>query len=169
VEQDIIPSRLGEMRLTDIRRSHVNAWVADLTAAGRGAVTVRRALATLRMIFSTAVRDEIIPANPAIMIDKPAVPNEDAPVKVWEPAYTKEFFERCSRHRLGALFEETADTGLRRGEITGLHWADVDLDNRIIVVRHNRVSVDGRVQSKPPLKPAQEGAQCRSATLGRQP
>jgi hypothetical protein len=51
VEQDIVPSTLGEMLLTDIRRSHVNAWVAE-RAATRGAVTVRRALATLRMIFS---------------------------------------------------------------------------------------------------------------------
>ncbi len=33
VEQDITPSRLGEMRLTDIRRSHVNTWVAELTKA----------------------------------------------------------------------------------------------------------------------------------------
>ena len=56
VRQDIIPSRLGEMRLTDIRRSHVNTWVAAL-AATRGAVTVRRALATLQMILSTAVRE----------------------------------------------------------------------------------------------------------------
>lgn len=73
VEQDIVPSRLGEMPLTDIRRSHVNTWIADLSNAGHGAVTVRRALATLRMIFSAAVREEIIPANRALMVDKPAV------------------------------------------------------------------------------------------------
>jgi integrase len=33
------------------------------------------------------------------------------------------------------------------GEICGLHWADVDLAARTIVVRHNRVTVDGHVQS----------------------
>lgn len=113
-----MPSPLGGLKLTDIRRAKVNLWVADLTKAGRGAVTVRRALATLQMIFIQAARDEIISTSPALLIDKLAVPNGDAPVKVWEPAYTKEFFERCSRHRLGALFEVTADTGLRRGEIT---------------------------------------------------
>jgi hypothetical protein len=58
VRQDIVPSELGEMRLTEIRRSHVNAWIANL-AATRGPVTVRRALARLRMVFSAAVRDEI--------------------------------------------------------------------------------------------------------------
>jgi integrase len=144
VEQDIVPSRLGEMRLTDIRRSHVNAWVADLTKAGRGAVTVRRALATLRMIFSTAVRDEIIPANPAIMVDKPVV--HDHPVAAWEPEHIMMFLDHCGRHRLGSLFELVLYTALRRGEVTGLHWSDVDLAARTVVVQHNRVSVDGRVQ-----------------------
>jgi site-specific recombinase XerD len=91
------------MLLTDIRRSHVNAWIAELTGAGRGAVTVRRGLATLRMIFSAAVRDEIIPANPALMVDKPAVP--DHPVTTWEPEHIGEFIERCGRRRLGPLFE----------------------------------------------------------------
>ena len=36
-------------------------------------------------------------------------------------------------------------TGLRRGEITGLRWSDVDLSKRKIVVRRNRVSVRGKV------------------------
>jgi site-specific recombinase XerC len=83
VRQDIAPSNLGGMKLTDIRRTHVNAWVADLTKAGRGAVTVRRALPTLRMIFTQAVRDEIIPANPAIMVDKPTV--ADHGERHWDP------------------------------------------------------------------------------------
>jgi integrase len=145
VRQDIVPSKLGQMRLTDVRRRDVNVWVAEL-AKNRGAVTVRRALATLRVIFSTAVRDEIIPANPALMVDKPAVP--DSPVTAWEPADIAEFLQRCGRYRLGALYELAICTGLRRGEICGLHWADVNLAARTIVVRHNRVSVDGRVQEQ---------------------
>jgi integrase len=50
-----------------------------------------------------------------------------------------------ARHRFGALFEIAVLTGLRRGEITGLRWADVDLVARKIVVRHNRVTVDGKI------------------------
>lgn len=152
VRQDIVPSRLGEMRLTDIRRSHVNAWIADLTKAGRGAVTVRRALGCLQMIFSTAVREEIIPASPASRVDKPVVPDPDSHVKHWEPEYLVEFFDRAGRHRLGPLFELITYTGLRRGEIAGLHWDDVDLVAREAVVKHNRLSVDGRVQESTSTK-----------------
>jgi integrase len=130
------------MLLTDIRRSHVNAWVAELGKV-RGAVTVHRALATLRMIFSAAVREEIIPANPAAMVDKPTVPSH--PVTAWEPEHLGEFLDRSGHHRLGPLFELAVYTGLRRGEICGLHWTDVDLAARTIVVRRNRVNVEGRV------------------------
>jgi integrase len=76
-------------------------------------------------------------------MDKPAVADHD--VTAWEPGQAAVFLERCGHHRLGALFELAIYTGLRRGEITGLHWSEIDLAGRQIVVRHNRVSVDGRV------------------------
>jgi integrase len=142
VKQDIVPSRLGSMKLTEVRRMHVNEWIADLSKT-RGATTVRRALATLQMIFSMAVRDEIVVTNPALLVDKPAVVKK--PVEVWEPDVIEEFSDRADKHRLGPLFEVALDTGLRRGEITGLHWDDVDLVKRQLVVRHNRVNIDGRV------------------------
>jgi integrase len=149
VRQDIVPSQLGSMLLTEIRRSHVNQWVADLSktrGATTVATTVRRALATLQMILSMAVRDEIIAASPALRVDKPAVATNDEHVRVWELETIREFLDRAQHHRLGSLFELVVHTGLRRGEITGLHWADVDLTKRQLVVRHNRVSIDGRVQ-----------------------
>ena len=72
IRDDIIPSKLGQMKLTDIRRTHVNAFLAELIVAGRAAVTVRRILALLQTMLATAVRDEIIPTNPALGADKPA-------------------------------------------------------------------------------------------------
>jgi integrase len=144
VEQDIIPSKLGKMLLTDIRRHpHINAFVADLTAAGRGAVTVRRILARLSTIFASAVKDGLISGNPVVGADRPML--QDATVQVWEPEHVRLFLQRSARHRLGPLFEIAVLTGLRRGELTGLHWSDVDLAKRKIFVRHNRVTVDGKI------------------------
>jgi Arm DNA-binding domain/Phage integrase family/Phage integrase, N-terminal SAM-like domain len=136
VEKDIVPSRLGGMKLTDIRRADVNGWVADLTKAGRGAVTVRRALATLQMIFTQAVKDEIISTSPALLVDKPVVTSVGE--RHWKPEHVAVFLERCGHHRLGPLFELAIYTGLRRGEITGLRWSDVDLAARTINVRTNK-------------------------------
>jgi hypothetical protein len=66
IEADIEPSALGGMRLTDIRRYHVATFVAELTNAGRGAVTVRRILPLLGTIFASALKDELIAANPGL-------------------------------------------------------------------------------------------------------
>jgi integrase len=146
IAHDIEPSALGRMKLADIRRYHVTEFVAELNQAGRGPQTVRRIVTLLGTIFASAVRDELISTNPARDIDKPKL--SEGPVKVWEPDDVRTFLMRCSQHRLGALFEVAAQTGLRRGEITGLRWADVDLAKRTIVVRRNRVTVNGRVQEQ---------------------
>jgi len=100
-------------------------------------------LTRLATILGTAARDELISANPALGADRPALLDE--PVRVWEPEHVREFLIRGSRQRLGPLFEIAVFTGLRRGEITGLRWSDIDLVARKIVVRHNRVTVDGKI------------------------
>jgi integrase len=141
--QDIKNSWLGRMKLTDIRRSHINDYAVELTGAGRGPTTVRRILARLTTILNSAVKDELISANPALGADKPVLPDE--PVRVWEPDDVRTFLQRSAQHRLGPLFEVAVLTGLRRGELCGLRWSDVDLVNRKIVVRHNRVTVDGKI------------------------
>ena len=71
IRDDIAPSALGRMKLTDIRRYHVQEFLYDATKAGRGAVTVRRLATLLGTIFATAVKDELISANPARGVDRP--------------------------------------------------------------------------------------------------
>ncbi|WP_167535871.1 tyrosine-type recombinase/integrase [Streptomyces vinaceus] len=61
----------------------------------------------------------------------------------WEPAEFGAFLDRIGTHRLGALFEVIAGTGLRRGEAWGLRWDDVDFARRVIVVRQQIVQVSG--------------------------
>jgi integrase len=129
--------------VTDIRRGHINQFGGDLITAGRGAVTVRRILAVLTTILNGAVKDELISANPALGADKPAL--ADSTVRIWEPEHVRIFLQRCGQRRLGALYETAVLTGLRRGELCGLRWSDVDLVARKITVRRSRVSVRGKV------------------------
>ena len=57
------------------------------------------------------------------------------PVMVWMPAHAGRFLEHAAGERLYALFCVAAYCGLRRDELAGLGWGDVDLDQRTIVVR----------------------------------
>lgn len=143
IRDDIAPSALGRMKLTDIRRYHVSEFVDDQTKASRGTVTVRRLVTLLGTIFASAVKDELISTNPARDVDRPRL--DRGPVHPWEPEQVRIFLQRCAQHRLGAVFEVAILTGLRRAEITGLRWGDVDLAKRTITVRRNRVTANGRV------------------------
>lgn len=143
IEQDIAPSRLGGLKVKEIRRRHVQALIDELIAAGRGSVTVRRILAVIQGALTTAVVDEILEENPARNIDLPEV--EETEFRPWEPEEVGRFLDVAAEHRLGALFELAMFTGLRRGELLGLKWAEhVDLSRRQLFVRNNRTrSGDG--------------------------
>lgn len=56
-------------------------------------------------------------------------------VMVWMPQHTGSFLDSISDERLYALFCLTAYCGLRRDEVIGLTWAEVDLDQGIAFVR----------------------------------
>lgn len=146
IKNDIKGTELSRMLLSDIRRYHLNDFLRGLSGAGRGAVTVRRIAAVLQGSLRAAARSQRIENNPATELELPKV--EKKPVQAWEPAQVGHFLDVAATHRLGALFELAMFTGMRRGELIGLRWADVDLPTRTIAVRNNRVQADGRIVDK---------------------
>lgn len=138
--QDIAPSHLGVMRLRDIRRGHVQAFIDDLTAAGRGPVTVRRIVAVVQGSLSSAVRDELIEETPARLLELPAAGGKE--FTPWEAEQVGVFLDHAAEHRLGALFEVAVFTGLRRAELVSLAWTDVDLARRELRVRRDTTKTD---------------------------
>lgn len=141
-EQDIIPSRLGAMKLRDIRRGHVQSFVDELVAEDRGAVTVRRIVAVIQGALSSAVRDELIDETPARLLELPSV--EAKEFTPWEAEQVGQFLDVAAGHRLGALFEVAIFTGIRRGALVALLWADVDLTRREIRVRKDKTDAGKR-------------------------
>lgn len=140
--QDIIPSRLGSMRLRDIRRGHVQAFVDDMVAAGRGAVTVRRAVAVIQGALTSAVRDELIDETPARLLELPQVDQKQ--FEPWQPDQVGHFLDVAAEHRLGVLFEVAIFTGIRRGALVALLWEDVDLARREIRVIKDKTEAGRR-------------------------
>lgn len=150
VEQDLVP-RIGRVKLADLRRHHVDKLVQDLTAAGRGATTVHRIHAVLSSALTAAERLELLDYNPA---SKVALPKRSVERKrAWEPEQLGEFLDAAAHHRIGVVFEVAVFTGLRRGELAGLQWGDVDLERRELRVRRQLVQLGGKV-SEGPVKTA---------------
>ncbi|WP_253259752.1 tyrosine-type recombinase/integrase [Subtercola boreus] len=142
VEMDIVPA-LGALKLAEVRKHHVDAFIRQLTADGRGATTVRRIHAVIRSALTSAERLDLIDTNPATKIALPAT--SKAKTRIWEPEQVREFLDQTSESRLAPVFELAIFTGLRRGELAGLRWVDVDLTKRELTVRQQRVQLGGAV------------------------
>jgi integrase len=142
---DYLIPRIGGRRLSELRPAHISAALRDIVRATAeaerpvGPTTLHRIRATLRSALTAAVQARLIDYNPASFVELP--PASRPRVTPWSPAELGTFLDHAAGHRLGALYELLAFTGLRRGEAVGLRWQDVDLDARVIVVRQQVVPV----------------------------
>ena len=72
----------------------------------------------------------ILPNNPATKV-KP--PSEQRPeVRVWTPEEAKQFLKVAAEIRYFGAYVLALHTGLRRGEIIGLKWDDIDLEKKVL-------------------------------------
>jgi len=134
ITKDLSPA-LGAIRLEELTHHHVAAWVGEQLAAGRGPVTVHRCVATLSSALGDAVRQHRLLHNPARFANVPRPRRQDR--VCWSPAQAVTFLQHCAAvaDPLTELFELIVCTGMRKGEALALHWADVDLDARLLFVR----------------------------------
>lgn len=147
----IIP-HFGTIRVTEITRSAVKAWVLDrLETASAG--TVKRDLATLRRMFSLAIEWGILASNPAARVKVPQADDVEGDVR-W---YTKEqlalLYDDPER---GNIWKFYANTGLRRNEGLYLRLEDIDSDRIRIVSRKGARTKSRRSRVVPLNKSAQD-------------
>lgn len=146
IEHDIVPA-IGRLRVDEVTSDDVQRLIEQLLRDGRGPVTVRRIHATLASAFTTARKRKLTILSPAVDLDLP-MPKRNK-IRAWEASQVDTFLEYAHRRRLGALYELLLLTGLRRGEVTALRWADIDLTRRELTVRQQRVQLGGKVVEGP--------------------
>jgi integrase len=169
---------LGGIPLAELSPADVQAMFTAIirgeAALGRpvSAATLRRIHATLRAALNAAVRAGLIASNPGRWPELPAVarprPQVWTPalterwqregwrpvVGVWTAGQTAVFLAQVRSHRLYALFHLVALRGLRRGEVAGLKWSDLDLDAGTLTVTGQLQQLGGRLIAGPPKSDA---------------
>ncbi|GAB2584643.1 site-specific integrase [Streptomyces capparidis] len=98
-------------------------------------LTVAYVHSVLKSALEHAVREDELPRNVARNI-KTAAPRPRR-FKPLTAAEARQFLHTTSSDRLHALYELALRTGLRKGELLGLHWEDLDLDGGTASIRRS--------------------------------
>jgi integrase len=115
-------------------------------SAGLAPKTVRNIHALIHRALVDAVAWKYIARNPAGNIKPPKLSRRRR--TVWTPEEIRSFLAFVQQDRFAALFMLELTTGIRRGQICGLKWSDVNLDLGEIVIHDNRVVVGGQARDK---------------------
>jgi integrase len=160
-----INPKLGKLRVDKLTAARVQGWVNMLVDAGQAAGTVRNAYLRLRGMLDIAVRYRLISTNPAKEIDLPPLTNDRARALSLSEAHTllraadgeldvraayttkdgrtKSPPKVSSRHTL--IYHLLLALGLRRGEVLGLGWDELDWEAGTVQVRRQVQQINGKV------------------------
>ena len=142
-----ITPHLGKILLMDLRTLDVQQWVNKLSKAGRkdgkgglAPKTVVRTFGILRQALDKAVEDELIPSNPAgknpagkSLVNLPKIPKPQIKHMPIDDAVA--FLQAIKKDYMYPAIMTDLILGLRRGELLGLKWKDVDFKKGTILIR----------------------------------
>jgi integrase len=145
LERHVI-SRIGEIKLQDLTAAHLNRVYGELLTDGRAdgdgglsPTSVHRVHGILRKALNDAVRWGLLERNVATLADPPTMRTIRASrrrtMRTWSNTELRTFLKHTRGHSRHAIWLVTAFCGLRRSEVLGLRWHDIDLDARVLTVR----------------------------------
>lgn len=133
-ENHVLPFFTGVL-IRDIKPLHIQMFLSSISGLSQS--LQKKCWHILGAILRTATENGIIMRSP---ISKDAGPSGDPPEEV-EPLsceQAKALLAATKGTRVYTFCLIALTTGLRRGEILGLMWEDIDLKNRILTVKHNK-------------------------------
>jgi integrase len=155
LELHVLPT-LGHKPLQQLTPPMLTALYGQLARdsderKGLSAKTISYIHSTLHKVLADAVDAGLLGKNVAAGAKPPRPARRTVGgVNAWEPDELARFLAYVKGSRLEAIWRLAAMTGMRRGEILGLRWRDVDLDRARLSVRQALVAVGYEVVHSTP-------------------
>jgi integrase len=139
IKNRIVP-HLGATPIRKITSGDVAKLYGTLREAGLSEQSIKHTHNVLQGAMEHAVEEGWLARNPVRSITRAVRPQpQRATMKFWTGDEAKAFLASIEGDRLAPLCALALTTGMRRGEILGLRWADLDLDRGAVAVRRSRV------------------------------
>ena len=155
-----IKPHVGNIPLTKLTTLDLQVMYQELLTKGRvdriesqhqpkglSAKTVRNLNQIISSAMKLAIQQKLISSNPADGCALPKIEHKE--MKTLSSDQLAAFLNEAKRTGTFELYYIDLATGLRRGELLGLKWQDIDLDSGVIHVRRQVGRINGKVQEAP--------------------
>lgn len=116
---------LGQIRLRDLTTTALSAWYKEL-GESYAPKTVKNTHGVLHKALSDEVNQGVLARNPADHAELPRAENPE--VVAWTADELSRFLAHAESHRLYAAWVLVCSTGMRRSEVLGVRWQNLDLE-----------------------------------------
>lgn len=140
LDQHIRPS-LGTLKLNRITPTMIRRLLEEKNRSGLSTATVRHIHGLIRNVLGDAEREELLSRNPAKLVKPPALQRDERRALTIDEA--RRLLESIRGDRLETAWVCALSLGLRRGELLGLRWVDVDFVNGFVAIKQTIQRVDG--------------------------
>jgi integrase len=131
---------LGRVKLRNLSAMHLQRLYRDKLDARLSPATVQKIHHVIHKALLQALRWDLIARNPADAVKAPSPATEEMrPLSADE---ARRLLDAAKGYRLEALYVLVVHTGMRRGELLGLKWSDVDLEGGTVSVRRTLTRTD---------------------------
>lgn len=153
IDRYVLP-HIGRVPLRSLTVTHLENLYAHLRRSGRhdGGPLAPKTVLNVHQILRTALGDAeragLVHRNVARLMDPPChgvAPEQ----RCWNEHQLRQFLEVAVEHRLGPAIWLAAMTGMRRGEVLGLRWSDIDLDTATLSIRRSVSCTGYQVHTTP--------------------
>jgi integrase len=141
IRNHITPA-LGRIPLQRLAPQQIQTFLNAKIASNLSPRTVADIHAVLRTALGQAMKWNLVHRNVAALVDKPRIPQKE--VRFLTPDEAKKLLNAIHGDRFEALYVTTLSLGLRRGEVLGLRWQDVDIEKGILRVRQAVQRIQGQ-------------------------
>ncbi len=148
VRKQLIP-HIGTIKLSKLRPVSIQAMYKKLLDDDKlSAKTIKNVHGVLHKALDQAIKLQMIHYNPADSVECPRMTRKEVnPMHIEDLGRLVSAIE-SSQFRVPILI--ALATGMRRGEVLGIKWDDVDFENNLIIVRRSIAQVKGGVFEKEP-------------------
>lgn len=135
------------LEVQQVKLIHLQKYFDDKYKSGLSANSLHKHYANMKKALDYAVKSKMIKYNPIIDVSLPKIKKHN--IEIISSEDLKKLLEAVKDTPIETAVYLTANYGLRRGEVLGLRWKDIDFENKTVSICNTRTKMLSDVEKQP--------------------